>query len=142
VERGVASGRVAGAVAKLSRRADLLVIGSRGYGPVRRVALGTHTGRIMRAASTPVLVLSRCTGEQLDERVVLLAAGGRRRSRRSSHANLDPDIPPSEAAMQATRAASLFTVSPTRGGVTRWRRQQLTAAARRARSRTSSESSV
>ena len=27
--------------------------------------------------------------------------------------NLDTDIPPSEEAMEATRAASLFTVSPT-----------------------------
>lgn len=30
--------------------------------------------------------------------------------------NLDIDIPPSEEATEATRAASLFTVSPTRGG--------------------------
>jgi hypothetical protein len=30
--------------------------------------------------------------------------------------NQDTDIPPSEEAMEATRAASLFTVSPTRGG--------------------------
>jgi hypothetical protein len=30
--------------------------------------------------------------------------------------NLDTDIPPSEEAMEATRVASLFTVSPTRGG--------------------------
>jgi hypothetical protein len=29
--------------------------------------------------------------------------------------NLDTDIPPSEEAMEATRAASLFTVSSTRG---------------------------
>lgn len=56
--------------------------------------------------------------------------------------NLDTDIPPSEEAMEATRAASLFTVSPTRGRVTRWRRQQLAAAARIARSRTSSARSV
>jgi hypothetical protein len=39
--------------------------------------------------------------------------------------NLDTDIPPSEEAMEATRAASLFTMSPIRGRVTRWRRQQL-----------------
>jgi hypothetical protein len=56
--------------------------------------------------------------------------------------NLDTDIPPSEEAMEATRAASLFTVSPTRGRVTRWRMQQLAAAARIARSRTSSARSV
>lgn len=56
--------------------------------------------------------------------------------------NPDTDIPPSQEAMEATRAASLFTVSPTRGRVTRWRRQQLAAAARIARSRTSSTRSV
>ena len=74
----MAGGRVAGAVAKLSEDADLLVIGSRGYGPLRRVAAFTHTGRIMRAATCPVLVLPRGVGEQLDERVVPLAAAGTR----------------------------------------------------------------
>ena len=49
-------------------------------------------------------------------------SSGRRQSLRSSHGNLDTDMPPSEGAMEATGAASLFTVSPTRGGVIRWRR--------------------
>ncbi|MDX6657693.1 MAG: hypothetical protein QOH62_2486 [Solirubrobacteraceae bacterium] len=56
--------------------------------------------------------------------------------------NLDTDIPPSGEAIEATRAASLFTVSPTRGRVTRWRRQKLAAAARITRSRTSYARSV
>jgi nucleotide-binding universal stress UspA family protein len=74
VERRVAGGRVAGAVAKLSERSDLLVIGSRAYGPVRRVLAGTHTGSITHAASSPVLVLPRGTSDELDEQVVPLAA--------------------------------------------------------------------
>jgi nucleotide-binding universal stress UspA family protein len=78
VERRVAGGRVSGAVAKLSEDADLLVIGSRGYGPLRRVAAGTHTGQILHAACCPVLVLAHRTGEQFDERLVPLAAGGAR----------------------------------------------------------------
>jgi nucleotide-binding universal stress UspA family protein len=78
VERRVAGGRVGGAVAKLSEDADLLVIGSRGHGALRRVAAGTHTGRILHAASRPVLVLARDTGEQFEEQVVALAAAGAR----------------------------------------------------------------
>jgi hypothetical protein len=50
--------------------------------------------------------------------------------------------PPSEEAKEATEGAWLFTASPTRGRETRWRRQQLTPAARIARSRTSSARSA
>jgi nucleotide-binding universal stress UspA family protein len=75
VERRVAGGRVGGAVAKLSEDADLLVVGSRGYGPLRRIAAGTHTGQILHAARCPVLVLAHDTSEQFDERLVPLTAG-------------------------------------------------------------------
>jgi nucleotide-binding universal stress UspA family protein len=78
VERRTAGGRVAGALARLSEDADLLVIGSRGYGPLLAVAAGTHTGRIMHAAPCPVLALARGTGEQRDERAAALAAAGAR----------------------------------------------------------------
>ena len=74
VERRVAGGRVGGAVAALSADADLLVIGSRSYGPLRRVVAGTHTGSIMHGASVPVLVLPRGAGGQHDEHVAGLAA--------------------------------------------------------------------
>lgn len=41
---------------------DLLVIGSRGYGPIRRTLLGGVSAEVMRGAPCPVLVLPRSTG--------------------------------------------------------------------------------
>jgi nucleotide-binding universal stress UspA family protein len=41
------------------RGVDLLVCGSRGYGPVRRVLLGTTSAALVRQASVPVLVVPR-----------------------------------------------------------------------------------
>jgi nucleotide-binding universal stress UspA family protein len=41
------------------RGVDLLVCGSRGYGPVRRVLLGTVSSALVRQASVPVLVAPR-----------------------------------------------------------------------------------
>ena len=41
------------------RGVDLLVCGSRGYGPVRRVLLGTVSAGLVRQASVPVLVVPR-----------------------------------------------------------------------------------
>jgi len=39
--------------------ADLLFVGSRGYGPVRRVLLGSVSGALVKAAPCPVLVVPR-----------------------------------------------------------------------------------
>jgi nucleotide-binding universal stress UspA family protein len=47
------------------RDADLLVCGSRGYGPLRRVLLGGVATRLMRRAATPVIVVPRGAGELL-----------------------------------------------------------------------------
>jgi nucleotide-binding universal stress UspA family protein len=44
------------------RGVDLLVCGSRGYGPVRRVLLGTVSAALVRQASLPVLVVPRGGG--------------------------------------------------------------------------------
>ena len=41
------------------RECDLLVCGSRGYGPVRRVLLGGVSRRLMRRAACPVVVVPR-----------------------------------------------------------------------------------
>jgi nucleotide-binding universal stress UspA family protein len=41
------------------RGVDLLVCGSRGYGPVRRVLLGTVSAALLRQAAVPVLVVPR-----------------------------------------------------------------------------------
>jgi nucleotide-binding universal stress UspA family protein len=46
---------------------DLLVTGSRGYGPVRRVMLGGTSGRLVRQAPCPVLVLTRTAVEDEPE---------------------------------------------------------------------------
>jgi nucleotide-binding universal stress UspA family protein len=44
---------------KLSEHVDLLVLGSRGYGPVRRTLLGGSSDRIVHAAACPVVVVPR-----------------------------------------------------------------------------------
>jgi nucleotide-binding universal stress UspA family protein len=41
---------------------DLMVIGSRGYGPLKRVLLGSTSGRFVKSARCPVLVLPRGAG--------------------------------------------------------------------------------
>jgi nucleotide-binding universal stress UspA family protein len=74
VDKRVADGDVAEAVARESEDADLLVIGSRGYGPLRRVVLGSSTGKVLRAATRPVLVVPRRTAEELDDVVVPFGA--------------------------------------------------------------------
>ena len=43
----------------LSQRVDLVVVGSRGWGPVRRILLGSTSARLVREAACPVLVLPR-----------------------------------------------------------------------------------
>jgi nucleotide-binding universal stress UspA family protein len=45
------------------RGVDLLVSGSRGYGPVRRVLLGTVSSSLVRQSSVPVLVVPRAEKE-------------------------------------------------------------------------------
>jgi nucleotide-binding universal stress UspA family protein len=49
-----------------SRTLDLLVMGSRAYGPLRAVMLGGVSRRVTAAASCPVLVLPRGAENQLD----------------------------------------------------------------------------
>lgn len=44
---------------RFSNDVDLLVLGSRGYGPVRRTLLGSTSDRIVHAAACPVVVLPR-----------------------------------------------------------------------------------
>lgn len=47
------------ALAARSADFDLLVVGSRGYGPVRHALEGNVSGKVMRLASCPVLVVPR-----------------------------------------------------------------------------------
>ena len=51
---------------RISEYVDLLVLGSRGYGPVRRALLGGSADRIVHAAACPVLVVPRGAHEDHD----------------------------------------------------------------------------
>ena len=46
-------------VHETARDADLLVVGSRGYGPVGRTFLGSVSSEVVRFASCPVMVVPR-----------------------------------------------------------------------------------
>lgn len=52
-------GDAAAELVERSRELDLLVVGSRGYGPVRHALLGSVTMKLMDAALCPVLVVPR-----------------------------------------------------------------------------------
>jgi nucleotide-binding universal stress UspA family protein len=54
------------ALIDLSRRVDMLVCGSRGYGPLRSVLLGGVTHRLLRKAHCPVLIAPRSVDASLD----------------------------------------------------------------------------
>lgn len=58
--RFLANGDPAGALADQSELGvDLMVMGSRGYGPLRSVFLGGVSGKLMRKAACPVIVVPR-----------------------------------------------------------------------------------
>jgi nucleotide-binding universal stress UspA family protein len=61
VEEGDAAQLLAGASADV----DLLICGSRGYGPVRTVLLGGVSGRLVHSAACPVVVLARAADRAL-----------------------------------------------------------------------------
>jgi nucleotide-binding universal stress UspA family protein len=63
----VVIGHAADALIDSSRHVDLLVCGSRGYGPLRSVLLGGATHRLLRHAHCPVLIVPRHTDEALDD---------------------------------------------------------------------------
>jgi nucleotide-binding universal stress UspA family protein len=56
---GEDEGDPADVLASRSHELDLLVVGSRGYGPVRHALLGGVSGELMRIAACPVLVVPR-----------------------------------------------------------------------------------
>lgn len=55
----VLRGDPCGVLVSASQNLDLLILGSRAYGPVRRALLGSVSADVMRAAHCPVLVLPR-----------------------------------------------------------------------------------
>ena len=64
VVRGIAPEELA----HWSSDVDLLVVGSRGYGPVRRVVFGSTSEHLARSTSCPLLVLRRGVAEQHHDR--------------------------------------------------------------------------
>jgi nucleotide-binding universal stress UspA family protein len=59
VESGLLTGNAKPVLEEESTRLDLLVTGSRGYGPARAVLLGSVSGDLVRHAACPVVVLPR-----------------------------------------------------------------------------------
>jgi nucleotide-binding universal stress UspA family protein len=67
VEVQVLTGSPASELAERSNEADLLVVGSRGYGPHRAVLLGSVSGTLVRSAACPVLVVPRGIATPLED---------------------------------------------------------------------------
>ena len=63
----VAVGAPEQVLADESKTADLVVVGSRGYGPHRAVLLGSVSGRLVRESASPVLVVPRGIEAPLEE---------------------------------------------------------------------------
>jgi nucleotide-binding universal stress UspA family protein len=84
----VVDGEAAPALIERSLDLELLVLGSRAYGPLRHALLGTVSSPVMRDARCPVLVLPRG------------AASGRRRRGLPQRTALEPPL--SHAARSAT----------------------------------------
>ncbi|MGZ6642315.1 MAG: universal stress protein [Solirubrobacteraceae bacterium] len=61
-------GPAAGALEALSHQVSLLVLGSRGYGPVRRTLLGSTADRLVHDAGCPVVIVPRGAGAGGDAR--------------------------------------------------------------------------
>jgi nucleotide-binding universal stress UspA family protein len=59
VEGTLYAGRPADVLVGLSETVDVMVVGSRGYGPLKAVLLGGVSGRVIRSAACPVIVVPR-----------------------------------------------------------------------------------
>jgi len=59
VQRETIAGDPAGVLIERSSELDILLLGSRAYGPARHVLLGSVSARVMREARCPVLVVPR-----------------------------------------------------------------------------------
>jgi nucleotide-binding universal stress UspA family protein len=64
VQAEVLEGAPPQVLADRSRELDLLVLGSRGYGPVKSVLLGSVSSEVIRAAECPVVVVPRAAGDE------------------------------------------------------------------------------
>jgi nucleotide-binding universal stress UspA family protein len=59
VEGTIHAGRPADALVALTDTVDVMVVGSRGYGPLKAVLLGGVSGQVIRSAACPVIVIPR-----------------------------------------------------------------------------------
>ena len=59
VEASLVEGDAAEVLAEASADLDLLVVGSRGYGPLRAVLLGSVSTALVRSAQSPLVVVPR-----------------------------------------------------------------------------------
>ena len=59
VEASLVEGDAAEVLAEASADLDLLVVGSRGYGPLRAVLLGSVSTALVRSARSPLVVVPR-----------------------------------------------------------------------------------
>ena len=66
VEPHAVYGQPAEELAMFSASVDLLVVGSRGYGPLGRLVHGSTSDRLARLARCPLLVLPRAAGESIN----------------------------------------------------------------------------
>lgn len=65
MRRLLLEGDPAGAIAEAAEDLDLLIVGSRGYGPLRGTLLGGVSAKLMRSSPCPVLVLPRGAASNL-----------------------------------------------------------------------------
>ena len=77
-EQMVLDGSAAGCLAEACGDTDLLVIGSRSYGPIHHALLGSVSAKLMRSCPVPLLVLPR--GAFSSESAAPAVAGARARS--------------------------------------------------------------
>lgn len=63
VEGHLLRGSAGPTLASFGSDVDLLVLGSRGYGPLRRVVLGSSAAHVMRHARCAVMMLTRAAGD-------------------------------------------------------------------------------
>ena len=75
VQRRIVEGPPATMIVAEADDLDLLVVGSRARGPLRRVMLGTVGGAVLRDAACPVLAIPRGVPRQLDASIAAVAQG-------------------------------------------------------------------